>query len=809
MKNTLCIVSLLFCVSLSIAQEKKSLNIQRTSNPPKIDGVLDDDAWKGLEIANDFVQFRPEMGVPETAETRTEVKVTYDDDAIYFSAYLYDDPSKIMSQFTSRDNFGQNDFFMLILNPNNDAQNNTMFVVFSSGTQADAVATLNNEDFGWNAVWDSAVKINDDGWAVEMKIPYRALRFENQDIQTWGVQFHREFRRDRSRYTWNPIDATKGSTGLYHGELTGIENIEPPVRLNLYPFASGLVNTFDGDTDTDLNFGLDVKYGITENFTLDATLIPDFSQAGFDNLVLNLGPFEQTFSEQRQFFTEGVDLFNKGNLFFSRRVGGGPSAEIELNENEDFVDYPNDIKVLNAVKVSGRTKKGLGVGVFNSITEKTDVTIKNSITGATRQQTVEPFANYNIIVLDQQFNQNSSISLVNTNVLREGNFRDANVTALIADISNKRNTYNIDGQVKMSNLNLSDGTQTGYSSFFAARKTHGNLRYSFYHSYADTKYDINDLGLQFRNNFNNFGADVWYQTFEPSGKLNNYSINGYFNYRKLANPNTFTGTNFGFNYRAQTKNLNFYRFRLNIEPGKQYDYFEAREDGKFFIYENVVSAGGSFSSNYNKKFALDIEFNAATLFEDGRDLVSYEFEFRPRVRISNHFLLTYGLELNINNGSRGYASELNEEPVFGERNRQILENSISANYNFNPFHSLNLVFRNYWDTVRYDDKLFTLLDTGRLSTNEGITTSDLDENPDVNFSTWNLDLSYSWQFAPGSFLTALYRNQLFNIDDNSNDSYRESLSTLFEQPIQHTFSLRLQYFIDYSNIKSIFTKKSS
>ena len=257
----------LFCVSSILAQEKKSLNITRTTNPPKIDGVLDDAVWQNVEEAKDFTQFRPEMGIKDSTEIRTIVKITYDDDAIYFGAYLYDDPSKIMKQVTGRDSFGQNDFFMVVLNPNNDAQNDTYFVAFPSGTQADAVVSPNNgEDFGWNAVWDSAVKIVDDGWIVEMKIPYRALRFSNQEIQTWGLQFHRQYRRDRSQFTWNPVDRTKGNIGLYHGELTGIRNIEPPTRLSFYPFTSGIVNTFDGESETDFNVGLDVKYGLTENF---------------------------------------------------------------------------------------------------------------------------------------------------------------------------------------------------------------------------------------------------------------------------------------------------------------------------------------------------------------------------------------------------------------------------------------------------------------------------------------------------------------------------------------------------------------
>ena len=804
LRSVLQIFILVFIITSANAQDKKSLNVTRAEKAPKIDGLLNDEIWQDAEIATDFIQFKPEIGSLRKKSQRTEVKITYDDKAIYIGAHLYDDPEKIMKQLTSRDNFGQSDFFTVVLNPNNDSQNDTNFVVFSSGQQADAISNPSiGEDFSWNAVWESAVKINDDGWVVEMKIPYRTLRFPSQEKPTWGLQLFRHFRRERAQYSWNALDPTKGNVGLYHGELTGLDGIKPPVRLNLYPFSTGIINSYDGDTDTDLTFGIDVKYGLTDNFTLDATLVPDFSQAGFDNVVLNLGPFEQTFSERRQFFTEGVDLFSKGDLFFSRRVGNRPSGELNLNENEE-ADVPNEVKVLNALKVSGRTKKGLGIGFFNAITEKTEAIVRDTITGLNRLEVAEPFTNYNILVVDQQFNGNSSISLINTNVLREGSFRDANTTALVANLVNKRNTYRINGELKMSNVNYQNSNaETGFSSEVSVSKVHGNLRYGIEHSYADTKFEINDLGLQFRNNFNNFSSDISFQTYKPSGNLNSFRVNAYLNYRQLASPNTYTGMNFGANYRAFPKSLDAYGFRLNVEPGKQYDYFESR-DGRFFTYENLVSTGGWISTNYNRVFAIDVRANAATLFENGRDLFTYDLEIKPRIRISDKLLLAYELNFDFKNGDRGYATEVNDEPIFGERNRQRLTNSISGNYNFNPFHSLALTFRHYWDTVNYDYELFTLQDNGRLTDSSGFTVDNVGDNPNINFSTWNFDLSYSWQFAPGSFLTALYRNQLFNIDSMSQDRYSESLNTLLDQPIQHTFSLRLQYFIDFNGLKSVF-----
>ena len=792
-------------------EDKKTLNIKRTNDAPKIDGVLDDSVWENAEIATGFTQFRPEMGVKPKAHQKTIVKMAYDDDAIYVSAYLYDKPEDIQTQLTSRDNFGQSDFFTLVLNPNNDAQNDIQFFVFSSGTQADAVASPGNgEDFGWSAVWDSAVKTVDDGWIVEMKIPYRALRF-SKDVKTWGLQFHRRFQVDNTQYTWNPLDRTKGNIGLYHGELKGIENIEPPTRLIFYPFASTVIDNMNSPI---YKLGLDVKYGVTENFTLDATLIPDFSQAAFDNVSLNLGPFEQTFGEQRQFFKEGVDLFNKGNLFFSRRVGSGPTG-IELGENEEFTDdYPNEVKVLNAIKLSGRTKKGLGIGVFNAITEKTEATVKNTITDESRRAIVEPFTNYNIFVIDQQFNGNSSISLVNTNVLREGHFRDANVTALVANISNKRNTYNIRGDIKMSNRNLESGIETGLSSFFRIGKSHGNFRYSFDHRFSNENFDINDLGLNFRNNFNDFGIDVNYRIFEPTEKLNNFFANFYVNYRRLYKPGTFTGTNLGLFIFGQTKKLMRFRSNINFEPGKQFDYFEPRDfdNKRYFVFKNIGSINGSVETNNNKLLSVELEGNVFHAFDSERDLFGYGISIEPSLRLSDKFRLNFEYSYRNQKGGRGFANnsnDLDDEIVFGERDILTVENSLSGSYTFNPFHTVSVTFRNFWSTVTYDDNPYFLQDDGRLI-EQASSFEDLGlGNSDVNFNTWNLDLNYTWQVGPGSFLTALYRNQLFNSGTNSEDNYLRSLGNLFGQDMNHIFSLRLQYFIDYNSIKGVFNKKKS
>lgn len=814
----------LFCHS----QNKKVYKITRTGSPPIIDGILDEEIWDTLQVATHFVQFRPDIGHTPEQEKRTEVKMTYDDNAIYISAYLYDNTDDMMRQFTQRDNFGQSDFLGIIFNPNNDAQNNTEFFVFSSGTQADAIESPGvGEDFNWNAVWDSAVQTHDDGWTIEVKIPYRTLRFTQQETPTWGIQFHRHYRKTRKQYTWNAIDVTKGNAGLYHAELKGLTNIKPPTRLSFYPYASGLVTNFEGKTETDFAAGLDLKYGITENFTLDATLIPDFSQVGFDNVELNLGPFEQQFAEQRQFFTEGVDLFNKGRLFYSRRVGGRPSYTPELEDNEAFIDYPEKVQLINAIKVSGRTRKGLGIGFFNAITKEAYATIetteiKNEGTPdeetikTQRRELLEPLTNYNIMVVDQQFNKNSSVTLINTNVTRDGDFRDANVTGFLFDLNNKANTYGSTGELKMSSFNDVEDKPNGYRAKLEIGKNSGNFQYSADYRYADENYDTNDLGIQFRNNYSNFGADFSYRIFEPTKLLNNFRVYSWLNYRQLANPNTFTDANTGINIRATNKKLLSFGFNANWVIDKRYDYFEPRDDFKsFFVTKNFAESNIWMSSDFNKFFAVEANLGYGLFFDKEREnFKNWWFGFNPRFKFNDKFLLVLKFEYDNYTADRGYINdqEVEDNIIFGQRDIVETETGISSSYTFNPFNAITLSFRNYLSRVTYDDQVYNLQDDGSLKISKTHTKytigSDSDFNPDVNFNTWNLDLGYTWQFAPGSFLTALYRNQIFNESDDSMASYKESLDSLFQQDNRNTFSLRLVYFLDYNDIKKSLENKS-
>ena len=248
------------------------------------------------------------------------------------------------------------------------------FCCHTAGVQIDIKYSNDGESSSWNAVWESATSIDEKGWVVEMKIPYSALRFPEVDKQLWGINFGREIRRKRERQWWNFIDPTVDGFLTQAGRLTGIENIKPPVRLFFFPYASSYVESntaSEGGEAYSFNAGMDLKYGLNDAFTLDMTLIPDFGQARFDNQVLNLSAFEVQFNENRQFFTEGLELFTKADLFYSRRVGGTPfnffRVEDQLSATEEIRDNPAQSQLINATKISGRNKKGLGIGFFNAI----------------------------------------------------------------------------------------------------------------------------------------------------------------------------------------------------------------------------------------------------------------------------------------------------------------------------------------------------------------------------------------------------------------------------------------------------------
>lgn len=779
---------------------RKKLTIQKIMQSPKIDGILDEEIWQNAPVAQNFIERNPKNGQKESEDFKTTVKIVYDDTGIYFGATMFDpNPANIQKELTERDDMGNDDLFGITINGYNDHQQALFFVIQASGVQADAkIMSTADDDFSWNAVWYSAVKITENGWTAEVKIPYSELRFPKKDVQTWGINLMRIIQKTNQNLTWNFVDNKKATYLMYDGIVEGIQNIKPPLRLSFTPYVSSYLNHYDGKTTANFNGGMDVKYGINDAFTLDLTLIPDFGQTSFDNSVLNLTPFEQQYEEQRSFFTEGTELFNKGNLFYSRRVGGNPSRYPETSEDERVLNYPAKVKLFNAFKISGRTNKGLGIGFFNGITEKMEAQIVNDQTGAIRNEVVEPWSNYNVLVLDQRFNGNSSVSLVNTNVIREGNFRDANTSGILWDINDKKNIFNYSGTLKGSWV-MDNGTKFGTKGEAGFAKNSGENRYSLKGTFVTKEWDINDLGFSTTTNFANYNAYYGYRILEPTKRFNNIYLNFNVNYLHRLEPYLFTNLIINHNNQFTTKNFRSYGGGFEFTPLGENDIYEPRTDLRYLKVPGYLNTWIWTESDNRKKFQYNLNLDYYAYDEKGRNLISPSLYLR--YRFSDKFKAIWQINPTFSNNETGFAGKNSDDIFIGRRQRNTYENSLTSQYTFNDKMSLSLAFRHYFSDVTYKS-FYTLNQDGTLAPTNNFT-----ENLNGTYNSWNVDLRYSWWFAPGSQLTLLYRNAVEDYLGISRMKFKDNFTTLFNEKMVNNISLKLTYYLDYNQAKHVFKKK--
>ena len=816
----------------SLAQvEKKEVFARKIDGKIQIDGKLDEFFWEDIQPAKDFQMIQPINGKIERSNQKTEVKFAYDDVALYIGATLndfgagYDNDLQpgIMRQLGPRDVQGKSaDLFGIFINPFNDGINEFSFLVTAAGVQIDKriVLTTNGytEDVNWDAVWESAVTIHENGWFVEIKIPYSAIRFPNQEVQEWGLNIYRELRRFREEYSWSLIDLKKRHIGKQSGLLKGIHDITPPLRLSLTPYMSSILS--DDDMKFHYSGGIDLKYGFNItlpqediNLTLDMILLPEFQQTEFDPLILNMSPFETQYDEKRSFFTEGTELFQKGNVFYSRRIGG-PTLPIKTEPNEIITSAPENTRLFNATKISGRSKDGWGIGLFNGITRNTYAQIQDTITLAESERLIEPITNYNMLVVDKSFNQNSFITLLNTNVTRKDDFRNAHVFGLLGSITNKKNTHTYDGSIKSSLIQENGENTSGFSTFLNIQKTNGNLRYWLQNYIESDHYDINDMGFLEQNNEINTELNIMYEVFsedEVLAKKMNIKkgrITFGLEHTSLYKPLAYNEIIIKLGGHIMNKNHLFMRLesRYFFEEN---DYFESRKDNQIFTRPPAAKISYFTSSNFNKPISLNtsISFknrftNGYKIWEEYRNPLLYT-RFNPRFRINNHTFLEYILAVETEKNEFGWIAEQNNEPLFSRRNRKMFTNKIMLEYTFNPKVYIKLIARHYWSTIQ-NESFYTLNEQGDLNENFAEQSSNLD----INFNTWNLDLNFSWEYNPGSHISILWQNRLTRQIESFEKMFFNNINAFFENPTNNIFSIKFTYYLDYINIKHLNRNKN-
>ncbi len=800
----------------SAAVIQKSIQAIRIENPPKMDGILDEEIWSKAPIATGFTQAEPFPG--EKASQKTQVRILYDNTAIYIGATLHDvSRDSIISQYSQRDREDNTDIFALFLDTYNDDQSGYAFVVHPTGVQWDArFSQAQGQDVSWNAVWQSNVTINDNGWYVEMKIPYSAIRFPDNEIQEWGINFSRKIRRFREFSHWNKVDPRVNGFVNQWGNVTGIKDIESPVRLAFLPYVSSYLEHYPHNVaetsnySNSINGGMDVKYGINDAFTLDMTLVPDFGQVQSDNQVLNLSPFEVRFNENRPFFTEGTELFNKGGLFYSRRLGARPinysGAGNDLGNNEEVSENPAESQLINATKISGRTRGGLGIGIFNGVTKNMFATIKDTVTGDTREVLTDPLTNYNVLVLDQNLKNNSYATLINTNVSRSGSFYDANVSRGMFKLNDKKNIFSVEGGATLSQLYFTDSLSLGHTANFEFNKDGGNLNYGFRYFEESDTYDPNDLGFLYNNNSRGGSLSFGYNVYKPFWKFLKLWSGLNVNYERLYNPDKFAKFGISADVGVNFRNFLTVGVDYGINPVETYDYFEPRVWGRFQTIQTSHNFGGFISSDYRKTLALDMNAGLRKFNVDGR--YNARFRISPRIRFSDKFSMKYVLSLNYKFNdekaaiaSAGGGTIINDDIIFGKRDQTTYTNVLSASYIFTNRMGLTFRARHYRSFVQYNT--FHILDEEGYLTPSTYIGLDTDGSSlhNTNFNAFSIDMVYRWVFAPGSELSLVFKSNLTAFDSDVATSYVDNFQNTLEAPQTKSISLKVLYFIDYLSLK--------
>ena len=795
------------------AQESKEYKAYAVKSAPVIDGILSEEIWNNLVPASNFALMWPETryGNKIPLKYETIAYLGYDQSAIYVGAILkHPNPDKMPKEFSQRDeiwNVNAETFFVTF-NTYNDDLNFFGFQITSAGTVGDVYSSgsIESDDFLYDTVFDAKTHISSDGWSVEMAIPYSAIRFPEKEEQLWGLNFGRKIQSLDETYVWSPVNVNELEYHESNGTLTGIENVSPPLRMFFYPYVQSSINLQKRlGPAASYTAGMDLKYGINSSFTLDASLIPDFGQVAFDNVELNLGPFEQEFSENRAFFTEGATLFKiadddlgGGSFFYSRRIGEKVSVGNDLLENDQQVfNFDETPQLLNTIKVTGTTNRNLSIGFLNAITDKVEAKVQNSSLNQRRKQTIQPLVNYNVISLSQQLlNDYSSISLLNTNKTgRDGLY--GNNVAFVADFFD----YNRDFNIKLKAFGSktpAENSKNGFRSGISFSELKGNFRYNFSWWGVDKHYKQNELGYFNFQDHQRFSSRISYQILNEYGFLREYSNYLWFNDTRTFHSfdRKLWGLRFGNDFSTQ----NLMVFEADFAySSKTRDYDKPRTINRFIEEPENFQSKLVVQSNKNKDFSYRIQWNNFAYFKE--DFEEQKSQNRLNLAMLYRFSEQFSLALKSNHlnfkDDVGYLKTINQDIYFGRRYIRSVENNINLSYFFDSKKWINIRLRNYWSRAKYDQTLFRLKEDGKRTATDF---SILGFDPDTNFNIWNLDINFEWWFAPGSNMVLLYRNQLFKSDNATNLDYFKSLGNLFDHTAQHQFSIRINYLIDFNRI---------
>lgn len=781
----------------------------RTDTRPDINGRLDDPSWQHASPETSFTQNFP--GEAKPPAERTELRVLYDDNAIYIAIRCFDaHPQEIVARLTRRDREIEADRITVDISSRNDKASAYHFQVNAAGVQVDGIR-FNDTDYsgGWDGRWYSATSRDDQGWTAEVEIPLVTLRY-NGDASSFGFQVRRYLQRREEIDEWAYVPRTAKGEVSYYGTLDGITGLQAKRLFEVQAYGSGKTTFRAGQGHLESpvaagSIGADLKLGITPALTLDGTINPDFGTVEVDQVVLNLSTVETYFPEKRPFFLEGADLFaTPFNLFYSRRVGATP-PDPTLADGGELLEPVPDGGIWSALKLTGLVSRRLSIGVLDAVTSREDATIARGLGGPSEKLLLEPLSNFAVLRLRQDFGTNSSIGILATSVNR---LEPANAaapqpsdlcpvpysttfTTLIAPpprdgrCTNDAYTAGLDTVLRTSDGEwgasaqvigslvqqgptrlIPDGTEIGSGSIGwgviseVGRYGGENWLYKIGYSNSTPKLQINDAGFQGEANFHDAHASVTWRTTKPSGRFLSASIELFLGLHRdwELKDNLYTDPHL----TAALQLSNFWTVSALLTP-----YFPKsvlnRETQDGTRTERDAGYFGSFNVKTDPKQVLAVELSGAVLNVYGSETgweAAAKLSLRPvpaleldliaaasRSRGAHRWVDT---ELN-SDGSRTY--------FFSDLDAQSFDVTLRGTYTFLRTLSLQAYVQPFLASGHYTRATAsTALGPNPLLTLDSFVSATLPSGvtPDFREGAVNVNLFVRWEYLPLSALWLVY-----------------------------------------------------
>jgi hypothetical protein len=809
------LVLLLLPIDFPLAgSSPKTITAVRTEVAPVCDGQLDEPQWKTASPVMDFTQFDPNEGALPTE--LTSVRLLYDDHALYVGVICYDArPEQIVQQLTRRDRTSEADRFTVMIDSYHDRQTALVFSTNVTGVQSDGILSQDGNvyDITWDAVWSVGTRHFLDGWSAEFEIPYNALRFAARDDGTyeWGVNFRRYISRKKETDEWVMVPRKEMLQISRWGIIEGIRNITPPLHLELLPYVSGSGTYKSADLDPahpstyDARMGLDLKYGLTRNFTLDAAINPDFGQVEVDQAVLNLTVFEPYFPEKRPFFVEGSQMFAFGTsidntsmpLFFSRRIGKRPTGSYSVAKPVGGMVDENPLvtAILGAAKVTGRTNSGLSLGAISAATREEDATVKDS-TGTVSKVLTEPRGLYNSVRVKQEFGGTSWVGGLLTAVGHE-----TQLPALSAGVDwNLRfddGGYTFDGYVAGARSSATTERDGLASRLLFSRIAGEHWLYVASADLATRNFDPNDMGYFARPHDRGGYVQGLYRENFAEGIFRRYSFSvvpearwnwdGVKTFGQLEAIASAEYTNFWRSTLTYRRILPAYEdeergiIGLRELPASNLLQLQVTSDERKDVSATVI---GSYEADELQK--RTVVGSLACTLRPAAWLELAPTVYYQHTRKELAWLFPDG---NVSDPAIGPAPF----SVFGERDLDEVDMGLRGIVTFTRSLSLQWFVQVLLARGQYNNYQ-------RTATSTMLVPYDYPSSPayskhDFNESTLNANLLFRWEYMPGSTFYLVWTQSRYGDSGIYNQAFEEAFSRTFSLPQENVLMAKVSYWL--------------